>query len=470
MNYGDDFYKNRFKCVEFGREHGEFGIREGENNTSELGNANLPEDNQGINEQDIDQEIVKLRPDTYALDTIMRTMPHKSVDAGSQIVDYYQQSNKPMVDTIDQSAHGSGSSAASPCSNYVCDEVGIGSIFIQVKTPKIWRKKDTLLMRKLVVNCNANGRMVVDGTDKTTHDQMFYVAQKSGAVLELVPVGGMTGAEGMVDKYIVPSFNATTTLHRMGSAMAEKDLTTEAFGIEPVPSKQYLQYFMCQVEETVFEKMTNKKIAYDLTDQEADAIYNMRGEIESSFLWGEKYWFQSSDGRTYFTEGIARQIEKSGRIFEYGNGSGDTTWTDAQIVELLRYIFTRNQGAKERVFFSGSGLIASLELFCLSNAAKQINMTSKVTEYYGVKCTQLYSTFGALNVIHHTMFDETEREYEGLVFDPQFIKKHTFKKMSATEVDFKSSGIKNVNAKVLSEVSGLTIRYPECHCIVRPRE
>lgn len=469
MKYGDEFYKNRFKCAEFGMQHGEYGIREGENNTSELGNANLPADEQGINEQDIDKEIVKLRPDTYSLDTIMRTMPHKSINAGSQIVEFYQQSNKPMVDSLDPSAHGTGASAASPCSSFVCDDTGVGEVFVQVKSPKIWRKKDTILMRKLIVSCNANGKMIADGSETKKHDQMFYVEEKTGSVLKLVPIGGMTGTDEMADHYVVPTFTVSTKLYRMGSAMAEKDLQTESFGIQPTPSKQYLQYFMCQVEETVFEKMTNKTIAYDLTDQEADAIYNMRGEIESSYLWGEKYWFQGPDGRTYFTEGIARQIENSGRVFEYGTGDDDTTLTDAQIVELLRYIFTRNQGAKERVMFAGSKFIAALELFILSNASKNMEMTKELTEYYGVKCTKLYSTFGALNLVHHTMFDETDRESEALVFDPQYIKKHTFKPMSATEIDFKASGIKNVDAKVLSEVSGLTIRYPECHCVIRPK-
>ena len=469
MKYGDEFYKNRFKCVEFGMEHGEYGIKEGENNTSKLGNANLPADEQGINEQDIDTEIVKLRPDTYALDTIMRTMPHKSVNAGSQIVEFYQQSNKPMQDTLDASAHGTGASAASPCSTHMCDDTGVGFVYIQVKTPKIWRKKDTLMMRKLVLNCDANGKLIADGMETTIYDQMFYVEEKTGSVLKLVPIGGMTGTEEMTDVYVVPSFQATTMLYRMGSAMAEKDLQTEPFGIQPTPSKQYLQYFMCQVEQSVFEKMTNKTIAYDLTDQEADALYNMRGEIESSYLWGEKYWFDGDDGRTYFTEGIARQIEKSGRVFLYGKGSADTTLDSDRIVEMLRFIFTRNQGAKVRAMFAGSAFIASLEKFILSNSAKQMEMTRQITEYYGVKCVQLYSTFGALNIIHHTMFDETNREDEALVFDPQYIKKHTFKPMSATEIDYKSNGIKNVDAKVLSEVSGLTIRYPECHCVIRPR-
>ena len=115
---------------------------------------------QGLNMQDVSQEITKMNPDRYPLDTIMRNYAKKVRRAESQECKYYQQSAKPMQDTLDQSAHGSGSSAASPCSSYVCDETGIASIFVQVKTPKIWRTKDTLLMRSLVLNCDATGKLV----------------------------------------------------------------------------------------------------------------------------------------------------------------------------------------------------------------------------------------------------------------------------------------------------------------------
>lgn len=465
-------YKSRFKFapVQYGMEHDTYGIKEGENNTNPLGNATLPDGDQGINEQDIDKEVVKLRPDATPLDTIMRNMPMKSAPATSQEIKFYQQSNKPFFDTIDASVHGTGASAASPASSNTASGNGLKEIYIQVSEGRTWRPKDTLLMRGLSVEANGAGKLVIGGGTTITYDQMFYVKEKSGAVLCIVPIGGMVGAGANADTYIVPTFNASAKLFRMGSAMAEKDLTTEPFGIQPTPSFNYLQYFMCQVEQTVFEKMTNKEIAYDLTDQEADAIYNMRAEIESSYLWGVKYFFDGPDGRTYFTEGIARQIENAGRVFEYGTGAGDTTLTADEVFNLLQYVFTRNSGSKERVMFAGSEFIKSLELFMWTSAAKNMELKSENSVYMGVECNKIFNSFGKLNVIHHPMFDETEREAEFLIFDPQFIKKKVFQPMKASDIDFKSNGIKNVDAKVLSEVSGLTVRYLECHCVGRPRQ
>lgn len=207
---------------------------------------------QGLNMQDVSQEITKMNPDRYPLDTIMRNYAKKVRRAESQECKYYQQSAKPMQDTLDASAHGTGASAASPCSTHMCDDTGVASVFVQVKTPKIWRTKDTLLMRSLVLNCDSSGKLIADGTETTIYDQMFYVAQKSGAVLELVPIGGMTGTEEMTGVYVVPSFQATTVLYRMGSAMAEKDAKTEPFAMLPASSVNYCQNFMCQIEMSTF--------------------------------------------------------------------------------------------------------------------------------------------------------------------------------------------------------------------------
>ena len=418
---------------------------------------------QGLNMQDVSQEITKMNPDRYPLDTIMRNYAKKVRRAESQECKYYQQSAKPMQDTLDQSAHGSGSSAASPCSSYVCDETGIASIFVQVKTPKIWRTKD--MMRSLVLNCDATGKLVIDGSDTTIYDQMFYVAQKSGAVLELVPVGGMYGANEMAANYVVPSFPAATVLYRMGSAMAEKDAKTEPFAMLPASSVNYCQNFMCQIEMSTFEKMTKKEVPVSFSDQEVDMLYNMRGEIESSFIWGEKFVYDNGGDRTYFTEGITRQIKK---VLMYGTGSGDTSLTAQQYTAWMKSLFTGNDGSTDRVLLAGADLIAAIEL--LRESQKQISGNTVQETYLGVKCTSIVSAFGVLHIVHAPLFDEQGWSAKGLAFDPEHIYKEEFQPMIARDLDFKSSGEKNADAKMLQEVSCLILRYPDCHAIIEPRQ
>ncbi len=420
---------------------------------------------QGLNMQDVSQEITKMNPDRYPLDTIMRNYAKKVRRAESQECKYYQQSAKPMQDTLDPSAHGTGASAASPCSAFVCDDTGVASVFVQVKTPKIWRTKDTLLMRSLVLNCDATGKLVIDGSETTSYDQMFYVTQKSGAVLELVPVGGMYGADEMAANYVVPSFPVSTVLYRMGSAMAEKDAKTEPFAMLPASSVNYCQNFMCQIEMSTFEKMTKKEVPVSFSDQEVDMLYNMRGEIESSFIWGEKFVYDNGGDRTYFTEGITRQIKK---VLMYGTGSGDTSLTAQQYTAWMKSLFTGNDGSTDRVLLAGADLIAAIEL--LRESQKQISGNTVQETYLGVKCTSIVSAFGVLHIVHAPLFDEQGWSAKGLAFDPEHIYKEEFQPMIARDLDFKSSGEKNADAKMLQEVSCLILRYPDCHAIIEPRQ
>lgn len=422
----------------------------------------------GLNEQDISQEIVKLRPDATPLDTITRNAVKKTQPCVSQEVKYYSQSSKPFVDYLDGNSHGNGSSAASPCCNFMAQGDGALSVFIQVKNPKIWRLKDTLLMRNLDINVDNSGRPFIGGDDTIRYDQMFYVASKTGLVLELVPVGGMKGDGANADSFVVPTFRSTTPLFRMGSAMAEKDMHTEPFGMLPISDVNYCQNFMAQIEESTFEKLTKKEVEVSLSDLEADALYDMRNEIETSYLWGEKYFFDDArDGRTYFTEGITRQIKK---VLYYGAGSGDTTLTKIQYIAWLKSLFTGNSGSGERLLFAGSDLIASIELLQLDESDKQ-HSASKVEEtYLGVHCTKITSTFGTLHVVHHPLFDEQGWSQRGLAIDPQFVFKRVFVPMKASALDFKSSGQKNADAKILQEVSCLVLRYPDCHAIIMPKE
>lgn len=418
---------------------------------------------EGLNMQDISQEITKMNPDRYPLDTIMRNYAKKTRKVHSQECKYYQQSAKPMTDTLDNDASGTGSSAASPC----CEYDGSGektAIFVQVNTPKVWRTKDTLLMRNVTVRCNPDGTLDVKGSETTKYDQMYYVANKSGQVLQLLPIGGMKGSGQNAGSYVVAPFDSDCILYRMGSAMAEKDAKTEPFAMLPSSNVNYCQNFMCQIEMSTFEKMTKKEVPVNFSDQEMDMLYNMRGEIESSFIWGEKYILDDGSDRTYFTEGITRQIKK---VLEYGKGNGDNTLTAAEYTAWLKSLFTGNDGSTERVLLAGADLIAAIEL--LRESQKQISGNTTQETYLGVKCTSIVSTFGVLKVVHAPLFDEQGWSMKGLALDPEHLYKQEFQPMIAKDLDFKSCGEKNADAKMLQEVSCLVLRYPDCHAIIQPK-
>lgn len=416
----------------------------------------------GIFEQDISKEVTKLNPDRFPLDTILRNYA-KSQKAESQEVVFYQRSAKALADTI-ATASGSGLTFGDPACSYAYSAGdGLLKIYIKPGTPDLWRLHDTLVMRNLTLP-GTTDEPTLGATGTRKYDVAFFVSGKQGDVLELTPLGGLFGTGANKGKPVVPDFDQTTKLYRMGQAKSEMAMQTDPLAIYPEPTEQYLQNFMAQIEEGTFHKLQQKKVDFTFNDMEVDSIEAMRAEMEMSMLFGEKRVIKNGNDKTYFTGGIVRSINK---VLEYGTGGADRTVTDEMYMSWLKEIFTGNSGSKERVLLAGSGLIKALELFRIK--VKEVAINSSSEEFLGVRVTKIFSTFGTLRVAHSPLFDESGWEDNGLVIDIQYLKKREFVPLTATELDFKKTGAKNADAKVLQEVSGLTLRYPDCHAVIRPK-
>lgn len=416
----------------------------------------------GIFEQDISKEVTKLNPDRFPLDTILRNYA-KSQKAESQEVVFYQRSAKALADTIATTGGGGLSFGDPACSYTYSAGDGLLKIYIKPGTPELWRLHDTLVMRNLSLPGTAEDP-TIGSAGSRSYDVAFFVSGKQGDVLELTPLGGLFGKGANKGKPVVPDFDQTTVLYRMGQAKSEMAMQTDPLAIYPEPTEQYLQNFMAQIEEGTFHKLQQKKVDFTFNDMETDSIEAMRAEMEMSMLFGEKRVIKNGNDKTYFTGGIVRSISK---VLEYGTGGDDRTVTDEMYMSWLKEIFTGNSGSKERVLLAGSGLIKALELFRVK--VKEVAINSSSEEYLGVRVTKIFSTFGTLRVAHSPLFDESGWEDNGLVLDVQYLKKREFVPLTATELDFKKTGAKNADAKVIQEVSGLTLRYPDCHAVIRPK-
>lgn len=419
----------------------------------------------GIFEQDISQDITQMNPDRFPLDTIMRTLTRNRSKAESLEVSYFQKSARPLMDTLDASASGSGLTMASPCASYTYDSAthkdGTKRLFIQITTGELWRVDDTFLMRELSLPGN-KGKAVLGGTGSHHEDVAFHVASKSGNILEIVPLNGVKGINANAEIYVVPNFESTLKIYRMGQAKSELAMTTDPVAMYPEKFEQFCQNFMAQIEESTFAAMQKKKVPVSFGSFEADNIYSMRAEMEMSFIHGAMNKIKNGSDSTYFTGGIARSISN---VLEWGTGGESRELNKEMYSRWLRTLFTGNDGSKERVLLCGSGLIEALELLRESN--KNISGNASQEEYLGVKVTKIFSTFGTLRIIHAPLFDETGWEDNGLVLDLEHLYKKDFQSMTATELDLKTSGQKNAKAKVIQEVSCMILRYPDCHALVR---
>lgn len=432
-------------------------VVEGTTSVKELNDA-------GIIEQDIDEDIVKISPNKFPLDTILRNI-RKSLKAVSQEVKYYQKSSKPMADKVNVSASGAGASAADAAKSYTyASGNGLTAIWVAVMTPKLWRVSDTVLMFDLTLP-GVKGSATLGATGTHTDNVMFLITNKTASAIELTPIGGVKGLTVNADQWVVPNFTTDTVLVRMGQAKKETDLQTDPIAIVPESKVQYCQNFITQVEESTFSAMTKKEIETGINEFDRDNLESMRGEMEMSFLFGFKHKIEGANGESiYTTGGITREITKE---ITYGKGGADRTMTAEMYMNMLQEVFVGTSGSAERVLFGGSELIKAFEL--LREAQKNINGSSVQETYHGVIVTKLVSTFGVIRLAHDPALDEIGQKDMGIILDMAYIARRPFIPMVAKELDLTSSGLKNAKARTVQECSCVTLKYPDCHAIVRPK-
>ena len=116
-------------------------------------------------------------------------------------------------------------------------------------------------------------------------------------------------------------------------------------------------------------------------------------------------------------------------------------------------------GSKRKILLGGSGLIGSLNKL---NYTKVVTAAESVTKW-GIDFNQLRSKFGTLYVLLSEIFDEVGMADNGLIIDPQYLQKYSHIPFTTESLDLKKSGVRNVDALVLTEASCLVLRYPKAH-------
>lgn len=381
---------------------------------------------------EIDRQIVKIRPMATPIDQLSRHAGSKH--AGSMIVDYYG------VDTKDTSA--------TLTDDYDCpDTVSPGAstkVYLHTDKDYIFDPSDTILVQGIM-------GYESDGTTPSENELVLYVTDRdSQNGLGVMAVNGkkIGDVEGCM-----PSIPSETTLIRMGRAASELDVMSPQFEAMPQKMQNFCQIFKMQVEQSTLQRLANKEVNWNMSDQEEAAIYDMRLGMEKSFLFGVKrsLWDPEKKENIMFTGGIWYQ---AGRTFRYSdNMDGD------QLVELMRRAFTGNKGSKRKVLIGGSKLIGMLNKLDYTRVVTNHDTVSK----WGIDFTEVRSKFGTLYLLLSEIFDECGMEECGMVIDPEYLQKYSHVPFSTESLNLKSSGLRNVDALVLTEASCLVLRYPNAH-------
>lgn len=378
----------------------------------------------GLVLNEVEQRVVTVRPTATPIDTISRMVPTRR--AQSMVVDYY---------TVDTKAGGAQIQSAELLEGQTHD--GRPCYRLSTDNDRLFAPTETLL-----IPGSGNAR---DGGDL-----VLYVVSRLENGLKVVALNAEKDAEGFEAGEI-----ALNSVVRMGRAASELDMQTDQFEALPVKGTNYCQIFKAQVEQSAVMCQAHKETGWEFSDQEEVAVMDMRMGMEKSFLFGSRGRLGGGPqgDETLFTQGIWGQ---AGATVTLPNGDLSMT----ELTHLMRAAFTgAAAGSTRKILVAGSGLIERLNNM---PAIRSLGATDKVTRW-GIDFDELTSKFGTLYVVHSEVFDACGHEADGMVIDPDYITRYVHVPFGVEHLDLKKSGIRNVDALVITEASCLVLRHPKAH-------
>lgn len=397
--------------------------------TTTLANEGSPE----LLRNEIDERIVKIRPMSTPIDQLSRYAGART--SGSMVVDYYSVDTKDTETTLSEDYDEESSDGKS-------GDFYIATIYTD--KDEIFEPSETILVPE-VKGYDKNGVNYEDAL-------VLYVLSKNElGGIKVIAVNGKA-ISGKPNH--VPSLPQGCKLIRMGRAASELDVQTAQFEALPVKKQNNCQIFKAQVEQSTFQKIANKEVGWNFTDQEEVAIIDMRLGMEKSFLFGTKARIYDSAKREeiLLTGGVWNQ---AGKEFKYDKSAFNAN----SIIDLSREAFTANAGSNRKILIGGTGLIEQINKLEYN---KVITANDTVTKW-GIDFTELRSKFGTLYVLHSEVFDQCGHYNDGFVIDPEYITKYCHVPFHAEKLDLRKSGVRNTDAIVVTEASCLVLRYPQAH-------
>jgi hypothetical protein len=337
---------------------------------------------------------------------------------------------------------------------YAAPRAGNGSETVTIDTNNndIFSAKETIIFPEVYG---------YDDTGTTLTEQFFvgYILKKTDEG-KLV-IKAVNGQKIGTTVKSVPSLPADTPLLRAGRAHNETDMRTDPYALVPTKETQHLQTFRCQVEQSTLDKIANKEADWDFSDMELAGIDDMKRGMSKSYLLGKKDKIYDENKReVYLTGGIFWQ---AGKKFVYrGDGAGEA-FTYEELIRLSEMAFTGGNGSRKKYFLVGSGLMTNLSLIKYANVFQMANSTHV---RYGITFKEIVTNFGSLYVVHDETFDHACRRDSGLIFDPSLLRKHSIFSMKTADLDLRLSGEKDVDARIIADISGLWLQNRLAHVAV----
>lgn len=398
-------------------------------------------------DKEIDRKITKIRPMSTPIDQISRYA--ESGSSKQMDFKYFSIGTRPIKTTVKNDFAVPASSSAVAWK-------------LDVTDPSIFTVDDTIRVVGVsaVTDYKGSAYNPANGVVPDLILKVTSIADDGNPMVHAVN-GNLIGGQAIK----VPNIKKDNVLIRLGKACGELDVQTGRFANIPTAEVQYCQNFMMQVEQSTFDKISEKNVDWNFTDLEEDAVYDMRLGMEGSFLFGDKgkiVHASKNNMATWFTGGIWWKAGKNITLGHYDSTSRKAVISDDDLVDFSKDLFVGTGcGNKRKVMTCGSDVLAAL-----SKIQSDKFRLKDTVEVWNLKFKSWDTDFGEILTIHHEFFDLNGMAGNAFVLDPDFIGKKKFLSWTRTVLDLKSAGVRNTDAVVLQEASALYLRYPKAHARV----
>jgi len=369
-------------------------------------------------QEDVSQFVTMIKPDDFALDTLLRSM-ESSEKAKDLIVNFDEVEFRGHEDTT-----AAGYTAAAE-----------DFADITVTNPALYVKGESLYIPSIAA---------LDGKPL----QLRIDAINANNTLKVTAINTTDN--------IVPTIANGTVIYRSATAYGELRAKAENKSLIPGNRFNYCQRHLAQVEEGYIRSMLDTKSGFNVKDQNFIRMYDFRTEIEKASIFGTKakVWSADENEYVYYAEGVYHQLTEQ---LEYTTAGGITnnTWID-----WTKDIFAGNSGAEDRVVLAGKDLMGNI--LKITSVEKQLD-AGRVEVVPGMKIMKVETSFGELYLKHHKLFDNMGHSNDGMVVDLTNIKRRPFMELNQRKLGLREAGISNVNAQLIEEICCLETRYLETH-------
>lgn len=428
-----------FAGVEGKGTHTTFGTNNGL--TTDVTRENAPD----LIDDPIDKMVVKMFQSGIAVDQVCRYITN--VKQNGMRYSFWSVDTRPVADKLTGAFAGTTGTTTQ------------GTILVQ--TPNMFDISDVIVVPS-VAGFNA------DGSTSVSPLNLYVVGHDNntgGLIVQAVNGEKLANNMGM----LIPAIPATTEsgdatpIYRLGHAASEGDVQTTPYAALPEPDELYMQIFKTQIMESTISVDSDKKVNWSLADQQELALYNMRKEIELSYIYGVKGYFRNNTTNRYVytCSGIIQQIAEKGNMVAYGIG----TLTDKKLMtDIVKPIFLGNSGSATRYLFAGSDLVA--EIATLESVQRQMGAT-QVLRKFGVDWKTIQFMSWQLNLYQHPLLDEIGLSHCGFVLDLPHVRKNVFRSLSQDVLELIKAGIFDGKSTVWTEISSIGLKYPKCHAFIK---